>query len=170
MRFEITHFEKIIPDAYHGTSYDAAKKICDEGFEISRGESQYLGDGVYFFESSMGHAKDWAKNRLGNRYIGVFRAVVNLGKCLDLFNWDHRNFVKKCRDRLKNRDFEITDAVVINFVAHRSGADAVRGAYVQPEKGTMFDESRFYDYCQLMICVRNLSSILSYQLVFQGTY
>jgi len=58
------NFEKIIPDAYHGTDFASACNILREKkFRTSTGEHQYLGDGVYFFESSIQEAQNWAKKK-----------------------------------------------------------------------------------------------------------
>ena len=87
----IKYFEKIVPDAYHGTSMQESEEILrDGGFICSNHDELYLGMGVYFFESSEWNAKDWASRRAWKKFrtdnIGILRATINLGRCLDLNN------------------------------------------------------------------------------------
>ncbi|HEU4883856.1 MAG TPA: hypothetical protein VFT45_16470 [Longimicrobium sp.] len=46
---------------YHGTSAEAARRILSSGFEISRNEYDWLGDGAYFFQDAPLRAREWAK-------------------------------------------------------------------------------------------------------------
>jgi len=50
---------------YHGTSKQDAKSILKEGFNRSKGDHHWLGDGVYFFTDKLctepeQNAKEWA--------------------------------------------------------------------------------------------------------------
>ncbi|MPM58684.1 hypothetical protein SDC9_105517 [bioreactor metagenome] len=36
-------------DGHHGTSFDSAKEIISSNYELSKGNDEWLGDGVYFF-------------------------------------------------------------------------------------------------------------------------
>ena len=40
-------------DGFHGTSFDSAKKILSNNYELSIGDDEWLGDGVYFFVSGV---------------------------------------------------------------------------------------------------------------------
>lgn len=40
-------------EGYHGTSFDSAKKILSSNYELSIGDDEWLGDGVYFFVSGV---------------------------------------------------------------------------------------------------------------------
>ena len=49
--------------AYHGTSLENANKICKSSneinFKISCGKTEWLGNGVYFFDNKQ-NAIDWS--------------------------------------------------------------------------------------------------------------
>lgn len=170
---KIVNIEKIIPDAYHGTKAKFARNICKNGFKISTGEKQFLGDGVYFFESSMIHAQNWARKQKehSGEIIGVIKSVVNLGRCLDLHDKEHIELIADVAERLKKRiNKNITDAVAINFIATNfNSIDSVRATYFSPHvKNMIFEGSRFYEYVRLMICIRNLKNILKISLAYEG--
>lgn len=161
--------DKIIPDAYHGTSLGNAQLIDSERrFRPSRGEDNYLGDGVYFFESSRRHAYLWASkhNVSPPGPIAVICAQIRLGRCLDLHNLEHRNYLKTVANLFRERGVKkINDAIVINFLAGKVPIDTVRAPHVQPGIGKIFDESRFFDYFSLMICVRNHECIQDFDII-----
>lgn len=175
MPLEIKDYQKIIPDAFHGTSLKHVKKILSEGFQISRGSNQYLGDGVYFFESSEWHAKNWAlknRDRLTEK-IAVIQAIINLGHCYDLHNEEYRKLARETKDNLNRQgNKKITDAVVINFLATKfTTIDSVRMTYVSTEYGQgqrIFEGSRFFEYVQLMICVRKIENISQPSVIYSG--
>ncbi|HKL82757.1 MAG TPA: hypothetical protein VJ879_09585 [Desulfobacter sp.] len=163
----IVNIEKIIPDAYHGTSAKNAKNICQEGFRPSEGE-QYLGDGVYFYEAAMSHAENWARKQFKGEPIGVLKSTINLGRCLDLHVKEHQELANFVAEKLRKRGkWAITDAVVINFIASNFlPIDSVKATYVSSKTTKrVFDGSRFYSHSRLIICVRNLKNILKVSLV-----
>lgn len=168
----IKKINKIVPDAYHGTSLEFARKIVDtKEFLIDKSKDHYLGDGVYFFESSLSNAIYYAGNR--NKFIGVIKSQINLGNCLDLHDREHLEFVFNTAQSLKKRKgVEITDAFVINFIASMGDIDTVRATYIATRSGRkrekIFSGSRFYHEQQLMICVRRQENILSYTLCYQA--
>jgi hypothetical protein len=171
---EIEDKQKIVPDAYHGTSQETAEQIQkEERFLPSTGEDQYLGNGVYFFESSEWHARDWARKRCGDGKIGIICAGIDLGRCLDLNNGEHRGFIKTVAIKLaKMSGKAVTDALVINFITSYSAkVDTVRASYlgVNYQGGKkIFPGSHFYDYSQLMICVKNLGNIKKFSITYLG--
>ena len=175
MPLEIKDYQKIVPDAFHGTSSKNAKKILSEGFQISRGPGQFLGDGVYFFESSEWHAKNWAlrhRDRLTEK-IAVIQALINLGHCYDLHNAEYRKLARETKENLNRHGTkEITDAVVINFLATKFKIiDSVRATYISTEYGRgqrIFEGSRFFEYVQLMICVRRTENISQPSMIYSG--
>jgi hypothetical protein len=168
--YKIIHTEKIIPDAYHGTKAKDAENICSNGFNKSTGEKQFLGDGVYFFESSKAYAEDWARNRFKCEIIGVVKSTVSLGRCLDLNDKEHKDYVEHVVKELKERGMqEITDSVAISFIATVfEELDSVRATYISPKYKKIFKGSHFYKYSQLIICIRNLRHILKISLVYKG--
>ena len=170
---EIKYTEKIVPDAYHGTSLQNAKSIASKGFkEYEVGSDLYLGDGIYFYESSRRHAELWAKQRLGEgSLIGVLLCSVNLGRCLDLNKMDHRAFLIRQKRKIEEKAQparRVTDPLVINLLAKVVRFDTVRASLTTPGKGPVFEGSRIWDYQSLIICVRNMDNILSTSICYEG--
>lgn len=160
---DIEYVKKIVPDAYHGTSLENATNIDLNGFKASDKTDTYLGYGVYFFEASEWHAWKWAESIRKYENPVVFKATIDLGKCLDLHNYEHRALLKKVGDKIKGRGKEpLSDGEVINFIATEiTDVDSVRAGFVKPDWGTVFEGSRLHDYHQLIICVRSSSCILN---------
>lgn len=166
----IKNYSKIVPDAYHGTTSAIAKKICEDNeFVASRGDHQFLGDGVYFFEGSKWHAEDWAKRRKYNP-LAVIRAQINLGTCLDISaNQEHREYISHTIKRLSQLGKNVNDAVAINYFAKNIlYIDTVRACNITPKHGKMFIGSKFYSYSQLIICVRNTNNITESTVVLES--
>jgi len=172
----IKQYEKIVPDAYHGTDLASAENIvATRTFVPSNGEDDYLGEGIYFFEGSEWHARDWAKRKAKGKPVGTICAFINLGRCLDLSNKEHRDFLRKIALKLvtERRVPQVSDALVINFVTvtFKGRVDTVRAVYCNPnyrEGAKIFPGSRFYDYSQLMICVKNPRCILDISMAYMG--
>lgn len=163
--FEITDYGNIVNNAFHGTLYVHWEKISGEGFRISENQS-FLGAGVYFFDGSILHAKDWAKRWNPKRVrIVVIQAQIRLGRCFDLNNWQHRTVLKEVALVYQGDGTPVTEDKLINLLAKSTQVDTVKAIYTRPQKGTIVDEGRFYDYSQPMICVRNVNCILSHKLV-----
>ncbi|MGB8993059.1 MAG: hypothetical protein WCD80_13480 [Desulfobaccales bacterium] len=172
---EIRDYQKIVPDAFHGTLLKNVAEILSEGFRLSRGPSQFLGDGIYFFESSEWHAKNWAlrHRERGTDRIAVIQAIINLGHCFDLHNAEYRGLAREIKTNLERKGTKkITDAVVINLLATKfTIIDSVRATYISTEHGRgqrIFEGSRFFEYVQLMICVRKVENITNPFMVYSG--
>jgi len=169
----IENFEKIIPDAYHGTDFASACNILREKkFRTSTGEHQYLGDGVYFFESSIQEAQNWAKKKTksvkgGCKYV-VFRAIINLGRCLDLTRREHINVILKLKSRLseKTKKKEIAVSALINFLTYKfDEIDTVRAFNCLGNR--LFVRPNIY-YTQLIICVKKHECIIDFEKIKEG--
>lgn len=162
---------KIVPDAYHGTSETQARLIIKYGFNKSTGERQYLGDGVYFFESSKSQAWMWGRKR-GYDQVVVLKAVLELRNCLDFTDFQTRKDVRKFAANLQRKfsekfgpRYRLSDAQVINTMAKFTEIDTVRASFTKPDYGTIFPGSRIFDYVQLIICVRNTSCISDIDII-----
>jgi hypothetical protein len=70
---------------FHGTSAEAAQRILASGFEISRNEYDWLGDGTYFFQDAPARALEWACQRFGDD-AAVIGAEIDLEDCIDLLD------------------------------------------------------------------------------------
>ncbi len=84
---------------YHGTSTANANAIIKEGFKMSKGDEQWLGDGVYFFIKGISQhpdiqAEDWAnvsawnktKQRNDYSFFSILKSMIEIDedKTLDL--------------------------------------------------------------------------------------
>lgn len=168
---KIINYQKIIPDAFHGTDLDSARGIeAEQKFSPTLNEKEYLGDGVYFFENSKWHAIDWARRKCqknGFESLAVLNATINLGKCLDLSNYDHRRIVKQVVTSYKKWGVnDVPDGVAINIIHKKCNIDSARGVHVTPEIGKIFEGSDFFDYSYLMICVKNKDNISNINLIY----
>jgi hypothetical protein len=70
---------------YHGTSIEAVQRILSSGFQISRNEYDWLGDGAYFFQDAPARAREWAEQRFGTD-AAVVGAEIDLVDCIDLLD------------------------------------------------------------------------------------
>ena len=172
VKFPVKYFVKVVTNAFHGTTLEVAKKIHKEQrFIPSYSEQNYLGDGVYFYEASMEYAKTWAREKFNGDRIGVIRSVISLGRCLDLHDREHIDFLRKTASDLAERSGkQITDAFVINFIAGNfsNKVDTVRATYTKRYSKRVFKGSHFYYENALIICVRNLQSIVGISLLYKG--
>ena len=162
--------DKIVPDAYHGTSKANAQNIIRIGkFELSSGKECYLGDGIYFFEAGKGHAEWWARRKYGSgTRIAVIIATVQLGKCLDLGNPEHIRLIELARQEIQKQslDIELSDTLVINFLAKKVSTDieTVRG-YFHGSPERVFTGSKVFEITHVVICVKNHGNILTFALL-----
>ena len=167
---------KIVPDAYHGTEKTASESIRKDGFQYSRNSEMHLGDGVYFYEGCAESALVWARKHRGCSSPVVLRCEINLGRCLDLNDREHKQALRSLalslerrhRDdaELRRRIPKITEPLLINLVAAKAKADTVRAAYTETDQSREQEYARLHKWSRfalnsrLIICVRNLESIL----------
>jgi hypothetical protein len=87
---------------YHGCDRSTAEDLLNyTPFQISANEYDWLGAGIYFWESNPVRAMDWAKHlqkiRKGksNEIVEPYAvgAVIDLGYCLDLVSTTGIEFV-----------------------------------------------------------------------------
>ena len=129
---------------YHGCEREVGDRIVrgDDWFVPSQTPYDWLGEGIYFWESDEQRAREWAEekqNRGRIREPSVIGAVIDLGKCLDLtlrenldlladthsvYEADHRWTglpMPTNRDPAKggsqNKVMRALDCAVINFAA-----------------------------------------------------
>lgn len=162
---------KIIPDAYHGTSKNYAEGIVvTQKFRISKGSDCYLGDGIYFFEGDKDQAKWWARKKYKNKSIGIIKASINVGMCLDLLISEHREFVKEARRKIEQTaKISVADAVVLNFITTELNPeiDTIKGVFFKygNDLRKISFGSRIYDHVFMVICVKKHKNILTIALM-----
>lgn len=168
----VEYIYKVVPDAFHGTSKSNAENILrTKKFILSRSEDCYLGDGIYFFEGAQSLAEWWAKKQNPDKQVGIILASIQLGRCLDLANPDHRNLVKGVGERIKRRKDkeEISDALILNLITTKiePEIETIRGIF-PGGKGKIYYGSRIYDRIHIMICVKKATNILKFKITYGG--
>ena len=91
---------------YHGCLRIPGEKILSGNsfFEPSENAYDWLGPGVYFWESDPDRAWEWAHNKVARKSCGdpfVVGAIIDLGNCLDLMAQDNLKLVKYAYESLK---------------------------------------------------------------------
>ncbi|CQB87987.1 Uncharacterised protein [Chlamydia trachomatis] len=122
---------------FHGTSYENANSILINGFNISFGDDEWLGDGVYFFIDGLADPQKaagqwacvnaWDNSSYQNRYseyaiLGVTISTEE-SNVLDLreqrgcevFEYVLQKMKSKLKRERKKRKIIYVDGLVINF-------------------------------------------------------
>ena len=105
-------------NGHHGTSLDSAKKILVSNYDLSIGNDEWLGDGVYFFVSGISTktselaekwaiAQSWDNDKKTLRYNGYCvlqsRIQVNESEFLDLTHEEGVEILTYLVDRYKEK-------------------------------------------------------------------
>ncbi len=90
---------------YHGCSENIAEKILNgEPFARSENDYDWLGPGVYFWQSNPARAVEFAKEKAARERAAwrptVVGAIIDLGLCLDLTTEMGVSEVRAARDAL----------------------------------------------------------------------
>jgi hypothetical protein len=82
--------EPVIILGYHGTSNAAAEQILQHGYQPSRNEYDWLGDGIYFWQDAPLRAWEWADKVHGLEGT-VLVSSISLSDCMDFLDikWSH---------------------------------------------------------------------------------
>jgi hypothetical protein len=171
---------------YHGCDREVAEKLlAGSRFEASQNDYDWLGWGIYFWESNprrgLEFAREWqTRGKINDPY--VVGAVLDLDFCLDLTtstgvaavkaaHADFIRFADKAGTPLpKNRGGEDMllrelDCAVINHLHQiRSAAtppleafDSVKGIFL--EGGRIYEDAGFFNKPHIQICIRAASCI-----------
>ena len=162
---------------YHGCSIDVADRVlCAEGVSLTSSENDYdwLGSGIYFWESAPMRAFEWAERKFGTGNAAVLGAKIKLGHCLDLIDVDAYQVLCKTYYALLDAGMPLPrngkflhrlDCLVINAATMHAEKelgdpyDTVRCPFIEGEP--VFPDSRFYDHTHIQISVRNPRAIES---------
>jgi hypothetical protein len=173
--------------AYHGCDRAVGQKlIAGEPFQPSANDYDWLGSGIYFWESNPARALEWAaqlqrsRNRTKPYDPFVVGAAIDLGYCLDLISaagiaavrTAHGSFEKYMfaskeqmprnsggGDLLARR----LDCAVINHLhaieaaSGRQPFDTVRGVFIEGDP--IYTNAGFRERTHIQICVRNSDAI-----------
>ncbi len=160
---------------YHGTLRGNAQSIEENGFRVSRGDAQWLGDGVYFFETlenvsnGFEEARNWVLKVKKSSDVAVFRACIESENFIDLIGCEeHKKYFKKLRDVVyklhkkacKNGE-PFNELAIYRVLSERTKAkiDVIR-ALVNADKYTKYDyECHTVIHAQVQVCVTDASCI-----------
>jgi hypothetical protein len=172
---------------FHGCQKNIYDKVIKKSkpLEPSSNSYDWLGSGIYFWENSYTRALDWAINRYEDD-VAVIGAVINLGYCLNLTDYQNAEYVRNGydalkEDMLKNRiampqnknvknsdDWLIRnlDCAVMNRIHTLNdhiGAkpfDSVRGIFTEGKP--IYPGAGFRGKTHVQLCVRNTACIKGY--------
>lgn len=85
---------------YHGTEDCNVPKILKEGFLISDKKTEWLGEGIYFYDNIL-RAKNWVRNSQQSAIVQV-QVQVDNELILDFRKYEHREKFKKVVDKYLN--------------------------------------------------------------------
>tara|TARA_A100000171_G_scaffold53095_1_gene76779 strand:- start:3898 stop:4473 length:576 start_codon:yes stop_codon:yes gene_type:complete len=123
-------------NGYHGTNLSAAKQIISSNYELSVGDDEWLGDGVYFFIKGISStpevqaekwaiAHSWDNTRKARRYkrFCVLSSVIQVEEenFLDLTNEDGVEILSYLFDKFEKKlkklgkGFKPVDGLLINL-------------------------------------------------------
>lgn len=97
---------------FHGTSSTQATEILKNGFgePKAKGDTDWLGDGIYFFETLPGvveglsEAQDFSRIVRKETDVRVIEAEITTSNCFDLVAFiEHRKLFCSWRDELHNK-------------------------------------------------------------------
>lgn len=173
-------------ELYHGTSLESAYKICKTSdkidFKKSCKETEWLGPGVYFFDS-FNSAKDWGVKVRKFKEVCVVKALIIADDeyVFDIVsNKEHIEIFKKMCLKVKSKYEKIMNndkrdnyiAPAIKFLYKNKRYDVIRAFF---EMKTDFyknvgDEEEFKKYFpiqtgRIQICVINLACIKKCEVV-----
>lgn len=159
---------------YHGTSVERAERILAGGFQPSRNDYDWLGDGAYFFQDSPSRAWEWARERFGGD-AAVLGAEIDLSDCLDLLavHWRrlvavaHKDYVRQlaisgAKPPRQTAGAHRLDRKVINYAAEVLARDGVlvRSVRAAFEEGpAIYEGSALRTHSHVQIAVREISAI-----------
>jgi hypothetical protein len=181
---------------FHGCDESVALKVLTGKEFLKRSANKYdwLGHGFYFWENSPSRAMEFATylQKFPDRSRGiiikpaVIGAVINLGFCLDLLDFDNLQYLKKSYETLQsfssNSDLPENksiggigdlllrelDCAVIETLhtiikdSHQSSFDSIRGVFNEGEE--LYPNAGFRDKDHIQICVRNPNCIKGFFL------
>ena len=181
---------------FHGCDENVAMKALtgEELLKRSANNYDWLGHGIYFWENSPSRAMEFAAHlqQFPNRSKGriekpaVIGAIINLGYCLDLLDYDNLQLLKSTFKVMQSTssysDFpenksvggigdlllrELDCAVIESLHAikkdsHQSPFDSIRGVFYEGEE--LYPKAGFREKDHIQICVRNPNCIKGFFL------
>lgn len=90
---------------YHGCSQEVATAVIEGRSSLIPSDTKFdwVGPGIYFWESDPQRAWEWAEDRCRKEKVGtpsVVGAIIDLRNCLDLLNRTDQDLVRSAYDSL----------------------------------------------------------------------
>jgi len=173
---------------FHGCDIKTAKKVINlqEPLKSSSNDYDWLGNGIYFWENSPVRALEFAKELQLKSKIEkpcVLGAVIQLGNCLDLLDYQNLQIVKAGFNILEfsyakqkkplpqnkkvgtSNDLMLRrlDCAVIETIhaigkpSDFSSFDSVRGVFLEGQE--LYPNAGFREKDHIQICIRNPNCI-----------
>lgn len=165
-------YEKIVNDAFHGTSLPNGKEIVMHGFRLEGGDQAFLGNGVYFYEGSLQYAKMWARTRVKTgEKICVIQALVNLGLCLDLNTQEGVEVVEELVEEFRKKGRKVSSGAIIALICSKVDIETIRGTDVKRNSKKLFagdDRVGFFTKAPLIICIKKLENIVNFDICYDN--
>ena len=141
---------------FHGCDKSKAEALLTQKtpFVSSNNQYDWLGSGMYFWESNNSRALDYAFEVKDNPKMGtisdpcVIGAVIDLGHCLDLIEHDNLLRLKKYYALLKKNYSKIGKDIPINNMEkklHYLDRDVIELLHNEIENGENVDELNSFD-------------------------
>ncbi len=183
---------------FHGCDQSIVDKVLKGKASLKPSTNRYdwLGHGIYFWDNSPSRALEFATKIRDNppksgtriKNPAVVGAVINLGYCLDLLDYENLQFVQEAYDVLmstyrsaglsipKNKTVGVDkdllirdlDCAVIQLLhqvrigGKKRSFDSVRGMFSEGKE--LYDNAGFKVKDHIQICVRNPNCIKGYFL------
>lgn len=161
---------------YHGTTTAAASSIMQQKrFDISKGDRQWLGNGIYFYPD-FSDALNWGGTTGTTASDSILHVLVKVREeeMLDMDTQEGKRFGRELLDRIcKDEDFEIdknaevNQCALINLIWDRCRSIKVLCASFSPEKTkvkTLLD----FRTKRKEFCVRDNDSIAYIGVIKRG--
>lgn len=160
---------------FHGTSIAAAQRILSSGFDASRNEYDWLGDGAYFFQHAPIRAWEWARQRFGER-AAVVGAEIDLADGIDLLDIPWERVIVRTFERYighlarsglpmprQSRGAHRLDRGVLNYLVDGMAQDgmivrSLRAVFAEGEP--MYPGSALLTRAHVQIAVRGRTAIV----------
>lgn len=180
---------------FHGCDEPVALQVIRDNHDLKQSENDYdwLGHGVYFWESNCARALEFAEYcrdnpRKGTSHVekpAVLGAVIALGRCLDLLESEAIGKVKEAHDILcnieKHSEWSLPvniggpdlrlrrlDCAVIEFL--HDSFDTKYEKYFDSVRGIftegnpLYPNAGFHEKDHIQLCIRNPNCIKGYFL------
>lgn len=178
---------------FHGCDRSVAEKIINQQISFKRSENAYdwLGHGMYFWENSPSRAREFAEDRMNNpekaihpiKNPAVIGAVIHLGKCLDLLDYNNLKLLregfnilkatveklpknissKKSSSELMLRHLDCAVIETLHKVLEDDGLrafDSVKGVFWEGKE--LYPNAGFREKDHVQLCIRNPNCIKAF--------